>query len=187
MDDFQILRVLFKKEALACVKEKKWIILEERNNQNNQSYTLNITGIPEDIIAFKADMFPAPICVFKNTKHECRRADYVIIARDENRNSRRWIVYVEMKRGRGVTQDVELQLRGAKCLVAYCRAIGQEFWGKRLFLERYTEHFVSVNQIGISKRQTRQTRKLRSGVNMLSISAPSGKLPFNQLLGAASP
>lgn len=185
MDDFDILRALFRADALASVEGNR-IILEEHNNQNNQLYTLNITGIPCDTLAFKADMFPDPGQVFENTRHECKRADYVIFARYEETDDV-WIVYVEMKRGRGVTQDVELQLRGAKCLVAYCRAVGHEFWRERRFLQHYKERFVRVYDIGIAKRPTRPSR---SGdhddpTRMLSIPAAKGLLQFNKLLGAA--
>ena len=183
MDDFDILRELFRDDALASVAGNR-IILEERNNQ--LSYTLEITGIPNDVIAFKADMFPDHRQIFRNTRHECRRADYVIIARDQDRDGR-WIVYLEMKRGRGVPHDIELQLRGAKCLVAYCRAVGQEFWRERGFLEHYKERFVRVYDIGIAKRPT---RPWRSGdhddpARMLSIPAAKGLLQFDKLLGAA--
>ena len=183
MDDFDILRELFREDALASV-ERNRVTLEERNSQS--SYTLEITGIPDDTIAFKADMFPDPGSVFKNTRHECKRADYVIFARDEDSDDV-WIVYVEMKRGGRRSQDIELQLRGAKCLVAYCRAIGQEFWGERRFLQHYKERFVRVYNIGIAKRQTQPSR---SDVHddpkrVLSIPAPRGLRPFKHLLGAA--
>lgn len=184
MDDFDILRELFREDALASAEGNR-ITLEERNSQS--SYTLAITGIPDDTIAFKADMFPDYRHIFKNSRHECRRADYVIVARDQDRDDGRWIVYVEMKRGRGVLHDIQLQLRGARCLVAYCRAIGQEFWGERRFLQHYTERFVRVYDIRLAKRKTRESR---SGVHddptrMLSIPAPKGLLQFDKLLGAA--
>lgn len=187
MDDFKILRALFEERALASIKEGR-LILEEIEDQR---YTLKITGIPDDVIAFKADMFPSlKEIVFRDRKHECRRADYVIIARsDENR---RWIVYVEMKSGRGKRGEIKDQLRGAKCLVTYCREVGQQFWnyelGTKRFLERYAERFVSVRRIGTGERPTRS----RPGVvhdnpdRMLRLSASAGALQFDKLLGAAS-
>ena len=186
MDDFEILRALFEERALASIEEGR-LILEEIEDQR---YTLKITGIPDDVIAFKADMFPSlKKIVFRDHKHECRRADYVIIARSE---SRRWIVYVEMKSGRGGGRDIKDQLRGAKCLVTYCREIGQQFWnyelGTKRFLERYAERFVSVRRIGINEHPTRR----RPGVvhdnpdRTLRLSAPAGVLQFDKLLGAAS-
>ena len=178
MDDFDILRDLFKEDALAPVEETS-IILEERTNQ---SYTLKITRTPCDVIAFKADMFPDTRCVFKNDKHECKRADYVIVSR---KDERKMIVYVEMKRSKGEAPEIRLQLHGAKCLVAYCRAIVQEFWKEDRFLENYAERFVSVHNIGIDKRPTGepQTYVHDTPEKMLRLSAPEGILQFNRLLG----
>lgn len=181
MDDFEILGDLLKKEALASV-ENRSIILEERNSQ---SYALEITRIPDRTIAFRADMFPDPSRIFRNSRHECRRADYVIIACDDDRG---WIVYVEMKkRGRGEGPGIRHQLRGAKCLVAYCRAIVAEFWGEAQFLEGYAERFVSVRNIGVSERPTRARRPRVHDApeHVLRLSAPAGVLQFDKLLGAA--
>lgn len=185
MDDFELLRALFKTDALASVQDDR-IILEERSKQ---PYTLKITGAPYDTIAFKADMFPDPGSIFRNGNHECRRADYVIVSR---RGNSKWIVYVEMKRRRGNPREVEDQLRGAKCVVAYCREIGQQFWnpqlGRRRFLERYAERFVSVRGIGINERPIRSRPRVvhDSPARTLWLSAPKGVLQFNKLLGAAA-
>ena len=186
MDDFQILNALFEKNALASVRHNL-LILEEIEGQR---YELKITGAPYDTIAFKGDMFPSlKGVVFRDDKHECRRADYVIIARSD---SRRWIIYVEMKSGKGKRSEIQDQLRGAKCLVAYCREVGQQFWNKELgtrrFLECYAERFVSVRGIGLNERPTRSRR---GGVHddparTLRLSAPTGLLQFNKLLGAAA-
>lgn len=182
MDDFQILHALFREEALAS-RERDRIILEERNSQ---SYTLEISRIPDDIIAFKTDMFPAPRSIFRNSRNECKRADYVIVARS---NNRRWIVYVELKkRGTGERPNIIRQLRGAKCLVAYCRAIAGEFWEEDQFLDSYTERFVSV-RIGTSESSTRVPRGRRNVPHdaperMLTVFA-EGTLQFDKLLGAA--
>lgn len=181
MDDFEILHALFREEALASIESNR-IILEE---QNNHSYKLEISRIPDDIIAFKADMFPDPRGIFQNGRHECRRADYVIIARS---NERGWIVYVELKKsGTGGRSNIIHQLRGAKCLVAYCRAIVREFWEETQFLNRYDERFVSV-RIGTNERSTRDrhTRVHDAPEYMLKLPTPEGTpLQFNKLLGAA--
>lgn len=184
MDDFQILHDLFREEALASV-ERNRIILEERNNQ---SYTLEISRIPAEIIAFKADMFPDPRGIFQNRRQECKRADYVIVARRNTRINPRLIVYVELKKGgTGGGPSIIRQLRGARCLVAYCRAIVREFWEEDQFLDSYTERFVSV-RIGDSESSTRDrhARVHDAPEYMLKLAAPEGTpLQFDKLLGAA--
>lgn len=180
MDDFEILRDLFRVEVLAST-EGHWIFLEE---QEDRPYRLTITRTPSDTIAFKADAFPDLKHVFNDSRHECRRADYVIIARN---GSERWIVYVEMKRSRRSDPDIKLQLRGARCLVAYSCAIVQEFWAESGFLADYAERFVSVD-FKTRKRSKRDRVKSSRGQdpdNVLRLSAPTGVLQFNKLLGAA--
>ena len=191
MSDFEILQDLFRDEALASVEYdehgKRVIFLKEPGNQGQSAYSLEIRQVPDDIIAFKADDFPPPKSIFINNKGECKRADFVIIASNAKAN---WIVYIEMKSGGGGLQrKIEQQLRGAACLVAYCRAIGHKFWKEPKFLERknYKQRFVSIKNIGIPKQPTWLWPK--SGLhdtpeNMLKISAPSkGQLYFNKLVG----
>ncbi len=192
MFDFDILQDLIKTEALASVEDeynKKIIVLEEPGNQQQSAYSLKIRNVPDDIIAFKADAFPPPNNIFKNSKGECKRADYVVIASDDRAN---WIVHIEMKSGKGDSEkEVEQQLRGAQCLVAYCRAIGQEFWQEPAFLEKknYQQRFVIVKNIRVAKRPTLIEPK--SGrhdrpEHMLKINAPANSnLQFKRLVGKA--
>lgn len=186
MDDFDILYALFRKDALASIESNR-ITLEE---QNNHSYKLKISRIPDDIIAFKADKFPPPIHIFRNDKSECKRADYVIIARRNTPIDPRLIVYVELKKGStGDGPSIKSQLRGARCLVAYCRAIVREFWKEAQFMNDYTERFVSV-RIESKEYPTRPPRGQRgrhdAPERMLRLVAPEGgTLQFDKLLGAA--
>ena len=190
MSDFDILRDLIRDEVLASIEDeygKETIVLEEPDDHQQSAYSLKIRNVPDDFIAFKADAFPAPEEIFKNDRGECKRADFVIIASDGKVN---WIVHIEMKSGNtGSGKEIEQQLRGARCLVAYCRAIGQEFWQEPKFLEQknYQQRFISVKNILIPKRPTRT--RLKSGQhdtpeNMLKINAPAkGGLRFNELVG----
>lgn len=191
MYDFDILQDLIQDDALALAEDeynKKIIVLKESGNQQPE-YSLKIRNVPDDIIAFKADAFPPPNNIFKNSKGECKRADYVVIASDDRAN---WIVHIEMKSGKGDSEkEVEQQLRGAQCLVAYCRAIGQEFWQEQNFLEKknYQQRFISIKNIGVAKRETLIEPK--SGQHdmperMLKINAPANSnLQFKRLVGKA--
>ena len=152
MNDLEILRALLKDEVLAPAntqRNRRALVLTE---PQGQSYELRITGAPYDTIAFRADAFPPPHHIFRGDKGERKRADYVIVA---NEGNRKWIVYVEMKGGNdGLAKDIQAQLRGAHCVVAYCRAIGQQFWREDGFLEprSYREHYVSVKNVGSNNR-----------------------------------
>lgn len=183
MSDFDTTRALLKDDAVAPAicrtgYSRRVVTLEERDNQR---YTLIVTGVPDEVVAFKTDMFPPPNRIFKDSRSECKRADYVIIARNEARS---WIIYIEMKSGAGNVTEIRAQLRGAKCVVAYCRAIVREFWGDDGFLRGYRERFVSVRYIGINKRPTRVARRrVHDNPNdMLKLTAPKGMIPFKKLL-----
>ena len=76
-------------------------------------------------------------------------------------------------------------------LVAYCRAIGREFWQEPNFLKEknYQQRFVSIKNIRIPKRPTRLGPK--SGPhdtpeNMMKLNGlANGKLQFNELVRKA--
>ena len=182
MDDFDILNALLRDDALAAEKvlsrSRRAVLLEERDSQY---YTLEITGTPYDTVAFKMDKFPPPNRIFKDSKRECKRADYVIISR---RDRKGWIVYVEMKTGAGRSFEVERQLRGGKCLLVYCQAIVGEFWGEKRFLQDYAQRFVSVRHVGSNKPPTRDHRRPVHDrpEKMLKLTAPTGKLQFNRIV-----
>ncbi len=193
MNDLDILRDLIKDEALAAIEEdyyqraseKKIVFLEE--NSEGHAYTVKVHNVPGNVIAIKADVFKAASSIFKDNKGECKRADYVIIVNAESGN---WIIYIEMKKGKPEGgEEIENQLKGAECFVAYCRAIGRSFWGSKDFLDEkdYQQLFVAIVGIGMDKRPTRWKRssdKLHNTPgNMLRIRAPGNRgLQFNRLI-----
>ena len=191
MSDFEILRNLIREEVQALVEyeyNKKTIVLQEPGDRRQPAYFLKIRNSPDEIIAFKADAFPPAKVIFRNSRGECRRADFILIASDDRAN---WIVYIEMKSGNtGSETAIEQQLRGAQCLVAYCRAIGQEFWKSPRFLKKtnYRQRFVSVKNIGIDKRPTRippPSGSHDAPERMLKFNAPAkGVLQFKSLVGS---
>ncbi len=187
--DFEILRSLIRDDAIQHPDGGKNLVLEEPANPQQQAYSLKIRNIPDDIIAFRADTFPPPKRIFKNSRGECKRADFVIIARNRKRN---WILYIEMKSGKAKSEnEIKQQLRGAQCVVAYCRAIGQGFWREPRFLQEknYRQRFISVRNIGLPKRQTRiapESGRHDTPERMLKINAPpTHGLEFGKLVGTS--
>ena len=186
MNDLDILRALLKDEVLAPVddtqRDRKALLLTE---PQDRSYELIIVGAPYDTIAFRADAFPPPCHVFRGNRGERKRADYVIVA---NEDDRKWIVYVELKGGNdGLAKDIEAQLRGAHCLVAYCRAVGRQFWGESGFLEteNYRERYVSVKNVGSNKKPSWPSPRPRNDrpERMWRFkSPPRGRLRFMELV-----
>ena len=158
MSDLSILRELIKKEAIVSPTNthygKQTAILEEKDDRGVPLYSVEIKGIPKDAIVIKADEFPSPKLVFNNTKKECRRADFAIVINSAEGN---FILYIEMKEGKGGIKKITDQLKGAKCFVGYCREIVCAFWQKRDFLGAgYKSRFVAISKIKMSmaKRPT---------------------------------
>jgi len=188
--DLDVLRELIEDEAVVTVKKDQhgnnFLELKEPGRGRSPGYKIEVLNTPEDAIAIKSDMFPSPKKIFRNTKGECKRADFVIIARDGKKN---WVIYIEMKRSNyGSEKEIIRQLQGSRCFIDYCRAIGQTFWRKPGFLkeEVYQQLYVSVKNIGVDKKPSRKTKRPSlhdCPENMLKISAPPRRgVQFKSLL-----
>lgn len=188
--DLDVLRELIKDEAVVTVKKdqhgKNFLELKESGGGKSPGYKIEVLNTPEDAIAIKSDMFPSPKKIFRNTKGECKRADFVIIAKDGKKN---WIIYIEMKRSNhGSEKEIMRQLQGSRCFLDYCRTVGRTFWEKAGFLEEevYQQLYVSVKDIGVDKKPSRESRRPSlhdCPENMLKISAPPQRgIQFKRLL-----
>ncbi|VXD16045.1 conserved hypothetical protein [Planktothrix serta PCC 8927] len=182
MSDIAILKQMIKETATVPLENhynKKKVILREPPPAN---YSVTIHGMPEDneVIIIKADNFNLAYEVFQGKKHECKRADFVIIA---NTETQKVIVCIEMKAGKGgLEEEIIQQLKGAQCFVAYCREIGQLFWNNRNFLKGYKYRFISIKNISVSKKPSRTKTAIHDRPErMLKISSPK-HLEFNHLI-----
>jgi hypothetical protein len=182
MSDIDILREMFKNNAvlqMECISEKWQAVLYEPAPAN-YSVTLYNMPTPDETIIIKTDLFTAPKAIFANSRHECKRADFVVV-----NESKKVIVYIELKAGAGGEEnDIISQLKGAQCFIAYCREIGQSFWNNRNFLKNYEHRFVSIRHINNNKRPTRPKEKCdvhNLPDKMLKINSPRG-LQFDSLV-----
>jgi hypothetical protein len=83
---------MLKREAQVPLEEeysKKTVRLKEEADDNHRGYSVTIRGLPEECIVFRADQFPAPRNLLGNSRGECKRSDFVIIAHTNHSN---WIV-----------------------------------------------------------------------------------------------
>jgi len=180
MSDISILKALLKSSARVALsehpynKEKQQLILTEDDPAGG--YSVTIDGMPDDseVVVIKVDEFVAPTAIFVGGKGECKRADFAIVLND---NDRKMVLYIELKARSSTSSEGEIirQFKGARCFFAYCREIGKQYWEERAFLEGYSERFVSVRNISISKRESRM-RPEKSAHDqperMLKISSP---------------
>lgn len=185
MSDIAILKEMIKETVTVSLEDDRYgknkVILTEPPPAN---YDVTIYGMPDDdqVIIIKADTFISPNAVFKGNRGECKRADFVIVA---DTGKKKVILCIEMKAKASTSTEREIiqQLKGAQCFVAYCQKIGKEFWGQENFLNTYVYRFVTIRNINIPKKPTREkiTDDHDSPERMLKISSPH-YLQFNRLI-----
>ncbi|ACK65345.1 conserved hypothetical protein [Rippkaea orientalis PCC 8801] len=187
ISDIEILRELINESCIIPLQDsykgKKKVILKE--SSDNIEYTVTIDSIPNkaEVIVFKIDNFQAPQDIFRCSKGECKRADFVIIV---NINAKKFIILIEMKAGKAKRKHIIQQLQGAQCVIAYCQKIGQIFWQKLDFLSNddYQYRFISIKDISITKDiidDDSPNPTHDSPEKMLKITSPKG-LTFKRLL-----
>ncbi|NJN73528.1 MAG: hypothetical protein HC799_12335 [Limnothrix sp. RL_2_0] len=136
-------------------------------------YFIKIKGLSEQILIIKCDKFPAPKSIFKNSKRECKRADYIILTNTENKKT---AVFLELKKGNPDNAELICQLKGAFCFLKYCQKIGQVFWEKPNFLAGYEYKFAVIKEIpkvNLKKKTTRiRHENLANRIKMKNIGIP---------------
>lgn len=203
MTDFDTLREILKEEIVIEIENgyygKKMVKLHEPPCKEHEGYTVTIRQIPNNSVVIKIDSFPAPINIFncpkegekpeKEYKGECKRADFVIITQTTiKQKTKNLIIFIELKKGKGDTTKIIQQLKGAKCVIAYFRSIGMEFWKQQNFLNpnNYEYRFISIRYIGINKKpsfEKNESNQIHNvPENMLKITSPN-YLEFKQLIG----
>jgi len=177
MSDMEILSKLILESALIPLENehgKQVIRLQEAGIKDSVSF---IRNIPSDVIVIKADEFPAPKTFFKGDNGECKRADFIIISEEK-----KVILYVEMKAGAKDASHIVKQLKGASCVISYCKEIGKQFWSEARFLDGYAHRFIGIVNLSISKRPSRYKSAPLHDLpeSFLKISSPH-HLQFNKL------
>jgi hypothetical protein len=185
MDDFEILNLMIKEEAKVKLSDsgssKPKVVLTEAD-----LYAVTILGMPdrENVIIIKGDAFEAPKQIFNGKYGECKRADFMIIARLDER--RKYVIYIEMKARVTTSKEKEIiqQLQVTQCFFKYCEEIGKVFWETPNFLSGYKSRFVSFRNIGLNKRPTRDKVATIHDRPDRMLKLNSAKfVQFNQLIG----
>lgn len=190
VSDFEVLQEMIKDTAKLDIihdqrkkSGKKKIDLTEPQHPNSK---VTISGLPDNVIAIKADSFKSPDTILNGSRRECKRSDFIIIA--EFDNNKKVILFIEMKAASKEEIEVVAQLTGSLCLISYVREIGKQFWKQKDFLKNYLYRFVSISHTNISKTNTRPPRVNRPNGKhdrpdkMLKI-AYTGNLQFEDLVG----
>jgi len=186
MSDIAILKEMLTDAVIVPLTEndygKKQVILTERDAQIH--YSVAIDGMPDEVVVIKTDAIPAPKNLFCNSKGECKRADFTIVA---DTGKRKVILFIEMKAQANTSGKSEIvqQLNGSRCLIHYCQAIGQIFWKEPNFLTSYEHRFVKIvtkTTESIRKQNSRPSPELHDEPEKMLI-IKKQNLKFNQLVG----
>jgi hypothetical protein len=125
----------------------------EPGESGEAEYVVLIRDIPSDAWAIKADLFTQPQAIFRGSKGECKRADYILISEEKKK-----IIFIELKQTKESTQRNHIieQLKGAHCLMHYCQEIVCRFWGVSNFLHGCDKRYVHINgpRPSVNKRST---------------------------------
>lgn len=162
--DYRILSQLIAQSAqiqpieLPYESQSREVILTEEDQ--NIQYSLKIKGLPLETFVIKSDQFAPPVGFFQGSQGECKRSDYIILA---NINSRKTVIFLELKLGNPDNQDIINQLKGSFCLFKYLQKIGQVFWKNPNFLNNCHVQFVTIKNIpkqgNLNKRSSQFKRE----------------------------
>ncbi len=175
MNDIELLQKLFEDRLIKSkesVYGKPYIELKE-----SDLYSITIQNVPEDAVAIKTDSFPNLQGFFNCCSNigQCKRADFVIITDDK-------LIFIELCKGKKQEKKVVQQLKGAQCVIEYCRNISDKFYNYNSLLKNNIHCFVSVSNIGVNKRGSKQKQyQNNTPDNFLKINASNNLLQFNAL------
>lgn len=150
--DRKILSQMFRETALVSLGEKHGKPFVELREPQSPDSVVTIMNVPADAVVLKVDAFDSPDSIFKGEKGECKRADYAIISAEK-----KCILYIEIKSVKDEWPQIVKQLKGAECVVKYCREIGKTFWEENSFLSDYTNRFISIGHTRVPLRKTKIT------------------------------
>ena len=182
MTDREILLEMLRKDALEPKGLERGKPIIKLRQGGKHKYSVTIYQPPSDSLVIKAENFPAPSDFFKGSKGENKRADFIVIS-----EGRRVILYIELKAGKRKPGEIKQQLKGASCVIAYCKEVARQFWNKEDFLDSYDCRYIRIVEFRVKKRRTRpkhtsrkQSIKHDSPESFLTIRSPH-HLKFNKL------
>ena len=177
MSDMKILSEMLLDEVLTPLESehgKPIIKLQEKPS----AAAAIIRKAPTDSLVIKADKFPGPTDFFKGSKGENKRADFIVISETE-----KVILYIELKSGRASGKEIKQQLKGAACVLSYCKEVANQFWNESNLLDdkKYAHRYIALVETDADKRPTFHNSELHdSAESLLKISSPN-RLTFSKL------
>ena len=177
MSDRRILLEMLLDEVLTPLGLENGKPIIELHEEASAKPTI-IREVPEDSLVIKADEFPAPTDFFEGSKGENKRADFIVISEAEE-----VILYIEIKSGKASGAEIEQQLKGAACVLSYCKEVAGQFWNESNFLDekKYKHRYIGLVETDANKRPTYHNSVPHdSAESFTKISSPH-RLTFSKL------
>ncbi len=137
-------------ELIACSVERErkngkilnQVVLTEIDKLDGSIVSeVTISDLPDDTFIFKVDeAFPEQTKFFNDINGVRKRADYIILSQNEDKKR---AIFIEMKRTKDSENGIHAQLRGASCVLDYCKAVLLRFLGEETMLNGFEERYVS--------------------------------------------
>jgi hypothetical protein len=102
-----------------------WCFVMEENAPEAKLRKMVIRDVPEGSLLLKMQQYPELRNIFKSTRGECKRCDYILLTPSGNDL---YAIFIEMKSHRPDNRDPIPQFRGADCFMTYCRAVAEQFY-----------------------------------------------------------
>ncbi|MCR4318089.1 MAG: hypothetical protein NUW37_17225 [Planctomycetes bacterium] len=150
--EWEFFNELFTEEARLPLNDEydstKSVMLSE---PQQSKWHAMLYGLPKTSLVVRLDDNYTLRKIFKSTKGECRRGDFIVVAISGKKKT---IICVEMTSSPNKEKQMRLeQLKGSQCFIRLCDEVGRVFWGQD-FLEDFQYRFVSISGIKRNRRKT---------------------------------
>ena len=113
-------------------------LIEITDKAKGMGYEVLITSCPIDTMVIDCDKIPNMGSIFKCSKGECRRSDFILISSELS-----VVIVIELKESNNdKSKEIIQQLKGSACFLSYCESIIASFWGEKNVLQGYETFFV---------------------------------------------
>lgn len=174
--DVDILKQMLKENVIVPIGKE--VVLSELRQKD---CSVKICKVPGTSIVFRADSFDYSEKIFRGSKNEGKRADFILFSEYHGKT---YVICIELKKDDDDNQVIEKQLMGAYCLAVYLQEIGKLFWREKTFLDTCEYRYICFTKRKLNKRVTKvkqTTPKHGLPRDFLKISRPHG-VQFNELV-----
>lgn len=113
---------------------------------------VDLYDLPVESMLLKLDLSSPPNSLFKGTKGECKRCDYLLIT---HFNDRKILLFIEMKSRSFKEGDVVKHFKASECITDYAASVLKRFFSLSSFFDDYEKRFVVFYKRPVAKSHLR--------------------------------